>query len=241
MLPLCSPPLHLFFSHILITLRPNWYNWYWDVFSLPSPSPWTVLFFLLMSHPAPHSSSVSSHVLMEINTEPKETNQRMVALRRQAQQAPTFVVTWSELAHGPRQRGGEVMEGWRASGDVKFDLWKDEMAGDQRVGAGWKGLGAGWNNATNGGHVEEKWMRWGMRESERSSGRQLGGVVDWLGWGGGCISWKILFLWLECRTGVLIYNVYHGSRRDFHTYKMEQHHEVSGCRSTAGNRLWGIF
>lgn len=68
--------------------------------------------------------------------EPKETNQRMVALRRQAQQAPTFVVTWSELAHGPQQRGGEVMEGQGASGDVKFDLWKDEMAGDQRVGAG---------------------------------------------------------------------------------------------------------
>lgn len=89
-----------------------------------------------MSHPAPHSSSVSSHVLKEINTEPKETNQRMVALRRQAQQAPTFVITWSKLAHGPQQRGGEVMEGRGASGDVKFDLWKDEMARDQRVGAG---------------------------------------------------------------------------------------------------------
>lgn len=89
-----------------------------------------------MSHPAPHSSSVSSHVLKEINTEPKETNQRMVPLRRQAQQDPTFVVTWSRLARGPQHRGGEVMEGRGASGDVKFDLWKDEIAGDQRVGAG---------------------------------------------------------------------------------------------------------
>lgn len=68
--------------------------------------------------------------------EPKETNQRVVALRRQARQAPTFAVTWSRLACGPQHRGGEVMEGWGASGDVKFDLWKDEMAGDQRAGAG---------------------------------------------------------------------------------------------------------
>lgn len=135
----------------------------------------------------------------------------------------------------PTQRGGagNMMEGCGGSRDVKFDLWKDEMVGDQRAGAGWKGLGAGWNNATNGGHVEEKWMRWGMRESKGSSGRQ--------GDEGEGVSWKILFLWLERRTGALIYNVYHGSMRDFHTYKMEQHHEVSGCQCTAGNRLWGTF
>lgn len=69
----------------------------------------------------------------EINTEPKETNQRMVALQRQAQQVPTFVGTWSRLACGPQHRGGEVMEGQGASEDVKFDLWKDAMAGDQRA------------------------------------------------------------------------------------------------------------
>lgn len=46
------------------------------------------------------------------------------------------MVTWSSLARSPQHRGGEVMEGWGASGDVKFDLWKDEMAKDQRAGAG---------------------------------------------------------------------------------------------------------
>lgn len=86
-----------------------------------------------MSHPILYSSSVSLHVVKVINTEPKEKYQRMVALRRQAQQVPTFVVTCSRLVHGLQHRGGEVMG---ASEDVKFDLWEDEMAGHQRVETG---------------------------------------------------------------------------------------------------------
>lgn len=57
----------------------------------------------------------------------------------------------------------------------------------------------------------------------------------------GCISWKILLQRLECRTGALIYNVYHGSVRDFHTYKMEQHREVSRCSGADKNHHGGNF
>lgn len=39
---------------------------------------------------------------------------------------------WS---HGPGWLAAHSI-GRGASGDVKFDLWKDEMAGDQRAGAG---------------------------------------------------------------------------------------------------------
>lgn len=49
-----------------------------------------------MSRPPPHSSSVSSHVLKEINTEPKETNQRT------AERGPA----------GPHICGHTVLEGW---------------------------------------------------------------------------------------------------------------------------------
>ena len=145
------------------------------MFNTPFSIPLLFFFFFLTSLPADFAFFTCAK---EIQLWGKDTNQRMVALWRQAQQVPKFVVTWSRLARGPQHRGGDELERRRASGDVKFDLWKDEMAGDQRAGAGWKGLGAGWNNAANGEYVEEKWMRWGMRESEGSGGRQGG-------WGGG--------------------------------------------------------
>lgn len=78
------------------------------------------------------------HVVKENNEEPKEKNQRMMELWRLAQQVPTFVVTWSMLVHSQQHLGGGegVMEGWGGSGDVKFDLWEDDMAEHQRVEAG---------------------------------------------------------------------------------------------------------
>ena len=179
--------------------------------------------------------------------EPEETNQRMVALQGEAQRAPTSLVTCSSLAGS--LVWGEGWDKWRKEGrmggsnDVRSDLWKDEMIRDQRAGEGWKGAGEGWNNAPMGGHMEGEVN--GERD-ERKRGEEwaavwAGGCGGGDGGGGGCISWKILLQWLECRTGALIYNVYHGSVRDFNTYKMEQHQEVSRCHGTAENRPWGQF
>lgn len=108
-----------------------------------------------MSPPAPHSSCI----FPLFKTKSIWNWRRQINVWWHCRGKPSRLPPhWS---HVPRSLHGmgEGWNKWRKQGrmgesiDVRFDLWKDEMIGDQRAGEGLKGADEGWNTPM-GGHME---------------------------------------------------------------------------------------
>lgn len=102
-------------------------------FSIHCRFPWTVFFFLHVFFFLNVTSAASFFFCFfpcakgnQYGTE----GDKSTHCRERPSRSPHL---WSHGTPGHRGGAGKVMEGCR---DVKFDLWKDEMVGDQRAGAG---------------------------------------------------------------------------------------------------------
>lgn len=162
MLPLSSPPLRLLLNlpgNVPVRPEPN--SWNRQIFPFivffPGLSFFPPCFFFLMSHPPSHSSSFSSHVLKEINTEPKETNQRA------AERGPAGPHLWS---HSPgshprtqgRGRDGRMgrMQGCKVWLMERWNGWRPK---------GWSGM-------------KGTWSRMRQRYKRRACGREMNEIRD---------------------------------------------------------------
>lgn len=114
-----------------------------------------------MSHPPPHSSSIFSHVLKEINTEPKETNQRTA----ESGPAGPHVCGHTVLAGShPRTQGSGRESDGRMGRMQGCKVWLMERWNGWRP-KGWSGM-------------KGTWSRMKQRYKRRACGREMNEIRD---------------------------------------------------------------